>query len=215
MRQEPVAYITGEREFFGLPFYVTPQVLIPRPETELLVELALELIKPESLVVDLGAGSGCLAVSLAVHAPTVRVIATDISAGALAVARQNILRHAVAERITLVQADLLVGIKGPVDLLVSNPPYISEEEMHTLSAGVRNFEPPLALTDQSTGLRVIERILKSASTRIKSGGVLLIEFGAFQGQQALTLARAYSSQADFQIKKDLAGRDRVLVGYFS
>lgn len=207
---EPVAYLTGEREFFGLSFAVAPPVLIPRPETELLVELALSRISGPARVWDIGAGSGCIAVAVAVHAPQARLIAADISAPALALARQNARRHNVANRVALVQADLLAGLIGPVDLIISNPPYIPLADMATLAPTVKNYEPALALTDQSTGLTIIKRLLAQAAPRLKPGGAMLIEIGAEQGNVALALAHRYFPHSRFEIKPDLAGKDRVL-----
>lgn len=214
-RHEPVAYLTGEREFYGLPFWVTPQVLIPRPETELLVELALETIRPGHRVLDIGTGSGCIAVSVAVHAPQTTLIATDISAGALAIARRNAHRHNVDRQITFVQANLASGINAPIDLLISNPPYISAPEMETLAPNVKDFEPAPALTDgTSAGLSLVEKILAYAATHIVSGGSLLVEIGASQGKQVISLAQRAAPSAKFEIKHDLAGRDRILRGRF-
>lgn len=209
---EPVAYLTGEREFFGLTFAVAPPVLIPRPETELLVELALSRLTGPARVWDIGAGSGCIAVAVAVHAPQARLIAADISAPALALARQNARRHGVANRLALVQANLLAGLSGPVDLIISNPPYIALAEMDSLAPTVKHYEPALALTDGATGLTLIERLLAQAATRLSPGGAILIEIGAGQGNAALLLARRYFPHGYFEIKPDLAGKDRVLLG---
>lgn len=214
-RREPVAYITGRREFFGLIFEVTPEVLIPRSETELLVERALSLLGAgPALVVDVGTGSGCIAISLAVHRPLARIVAMDISAGALNVARRNVRRHGVLERLRFIQADSLAGLKGPFDLLVSNPPYISAHEIESLMPEVAHYEPRLALTDGDTGLSIVERILAQAPTLLKPGGALLLEFGAAQGVAVLDLAGANCPGAIFKIERDLAGRDRLLVGRF-
>ena len=215
VKRAPVAYITGEREFFGLAFEVRPAVLIPRPETELLVEQAIQLIghRP-SLVVDVGAGSGCIAIALALHCSQARLVATDISSDALHIARRNAARHGVADRLYFIQTDLLAGLKGPVDLLASNPPYISTSEMETLTPEITQYEPRLALTDGGTGLSIIAKILAEAPAIIRPGGVLLLEFGAGQGPQVLRLAQTYSPAAAFEIKPDLAGRDRLLMGRF-
>lgn len=214
-RREPVAYITGRREFFGLTFEVTPEVLIPRPETELLVEKALSLLGAgPALVVDVGTGSGCIAISLAVHRPRAKIVATDISPGALHVARRNARRHGVLERLRFIQADSPACLKGPFDLLVSNPPYIAAHELESLMPEVTHYEPRLALTDDGTGLSIVERILAQAPTLLKPGGTLLLEFGAAQGVAVLDLARANCPGAIFKIEQDLAGRDRLLVGRF-
>jgi len=213
-RHEPAAYITGQREFYGLAFYVSPQTLIPRPETELLVEEALRLTQPAWRILDVGTGSGCIAITLALRAPQTTVFAGDISAGALAVARQNALQHKAAQRVKLFQADLLTGLKGPFNLIVSNPPYISMAEWATLAPGVKDYEPELALNDGASGLKIIEKILQDAPANLASRGALLIEIGAGQGPAALKLAQKYCPQLHFEIKQDLAHRDRLLIGRF-
>jgi len=215
VRREPVAYIIGQREFFGLTFKVTPDVLIPRPETELLVEQAIQLTqKTRPLIVDVGTGSGCIAISLAVQMAGALVIATDVSSKALVVAQRNARRHSVETRIHFKHSDLLSGLEGPVDLLVSNPPYISATEMNTLAPEVALYEPSAALTDASTGLSIIEKLLGGVSAIIGQDGLLLVEFGANQGQQVLQLAQTICPQACFEIKPDLAGLDRLLIGRF-
>ncbi len=213
-QHEPVAYIIGQREFYGLTFHVSPQTLIPRPETELLVEEALRLIQPNWRVLDVGTGSGCIAITLALHAPQITVFASDISAGALAVARQNARQHRAAKRIKFFQADLLKGLNGPFNLIVSNPPYISMEEWASLAPGVKDYEPSLALNDGASGLKIIEKILQDAPAKLASEGALLIEIGAGQGSAALKLAQKYCPLHRFEIKQDLARRDRLLIGRF-
>ncbi len=212
---EPVAYLTGEREFFGLPFFVSPAVLIPRPETELLVETALaRLPKTAARVLDVGTGSGCIAVTLAVQRPAWRVIATDISAAALAVARKNIRRHGVSARVLPVQADLLAPFCGTVDAIVSNPPYVNPRQKPKLSPGVRDFEPHSALFSPDAGLAHVRRLVSVAGRLLSAGGLLLVEIGAEQGEPALASARALSPHATFAIARDLAGRARLLVGEY-
>lgn len=214
-QREPVAYITGQREFFGLTFTVTPAVLIPRPETELLVEQTLHLAgKTDPLIVDVGTGSGCIALSLAIHLPQARLIATDISYRALTVAQNNARRHDVSKRVDLVQADLLAPLKGPVDILVSNPPYISTQEIAQLAPEIVHYEPRTALTDAGAGLSIIERLIIHAPVFLKPGGLLLLEIGANQGKQVLHLAKTLCPQAQIMLKQDLAGRDRLLVVRF-
>ena len=156
----PLPYLTGRLEFYGLEFEVTPEVLIPRPETEMLVELALA--RQPASAVDVGTGSGCIAVSLAVHLPEATIYATEISPAALAVARRNAERHGVAERVRLLAGDLLSPCPGPVDLIVSNPPYVSTGERASLPASVREYEPSLALDGGSDGLDVVRRLLAQA-----------------------------------------------------
>jgi release factor glutamine methyltransferase len=214
-RREPVAYLTGHKEFFGLDFEVTPAVLIPRPETELLVETALELAGPTRpcLVVDVGTGSGCIAVTLAKHLPAGQFWATDISSQALQVARRNADRHGVTGRMTLVQTDLLQPVAGPFDLLVSNPPYISPAELQpeTMQPEVYRYEPRLALDGGEAGLAIIQQLLSQARAKLKPGGSVLVEIGATQGQAVTQLAGRFFPQAGVQVKKDLAGLDRLLV----
>ena len=208
---EPLPYITGQIEFFGLTFTVTPNVLIPRPETETLVETALDWLKahPDSVVVDVGTGSGCIAVALAVHVPSLRLYATDISPAALQVARANAERHNVAERITFLEGDLLAPLPEPVHLIVSNPPYIADDEWDALPLSVQQ-EPRLALLSGADGLDAVRRLLAQAPTRLQPGGLMLVEIGERQGKAAQALAQAAFPQADVAILPDLAGKDRVL-----
>ncbi len=204
----PLPYLTGRVEFFGLEFVVTPDVLIPRPETEMLVERALE--RGPRTVVDVGTGSGCVAVALAVRLPRARIYATDLSRAALRVAVENARRQGVADRIHFLQADLASPLRGPVDLVVSNPPYVAEEEWASLPESVREHEPRLALDGGPGGLRVIRRLLADAARLLRPGGVLLVEIGAGQGTDATVLARAAFPQARIRIHPDMAGRDRIL-----
>jgi release factor glutamine methyltransferase len=212
----PLPYLTGRVEFHGLEFEVTPEVLIPRPETETLVDLALAR-RPAS-VVDVGTGSGCIAVSLAVRLPDALVYAIDISPAALAVARRNVERHGVAERVRLMVGDVLSPRPGPVDLIVSNPPYVPTGECASLPASIRDYEPRLALDGGPGGLRVIRRLLAQAPAVLRGpdpaqgrpGGGLLIEIGAGQGKAASRLARAFFPEATVRVHRDLVGRDRVL-----
>ncbi|HQK15563.1 MAG TPA: peptide chain release factor N(5)-glutamine methyltransferase [Anaerolineae bacterium] len=208
---EPLPYITGQIEFFGLLFTVTPDVLIPRPETELLVETALEWLKAHSdaVAVDVGTGSGCIAVALAVHAPTVRLYAIDVSSPALRVVRANAERHNVAERITFLEGDLLMPLPEPADLILSNPPYVAEGEWDMLPVSVQR-EPRTALLAGADGLDAIRGLLTQAQTRLKSGGLMLVEIGERQGAAAHSLARVAFPDADIVILPDLAGKDRLL-----
>ncbi len=202
----PLPYLTGHVEFYGLDFEVTPDVLIPRPETETLVELALA--RRPATVIDVGTGSGCIAIALAVHLPQAIVYATDISRAALAVARRNAARHRVADRVHLLAGDLLAPCAGPVDLVVSNPPYVAEGEFAALPHSVREHEPRLALDGGPDGLAVIRRLLAQAPAVLRPGGTLLIEIGANQGAAVAQLARRHFESV--RIHPDLAGHDRVL-----
>ncbi len=204
----PLPYLTGRVEFYGLEFEVTPEVMIPRPETETLVELALA--RKPSAVVDVGAGSGCIAIALATHLPNVTVYAIDISPAALAVARRNVERHGLGARVRLRGGDVLTPRPSPVDLIVSNPPYVSANEWRSLPLSVRNHEPRLALDGGSDGLVIIQQLLSQAPAVLRAGGALLIEIGAGQGETASRLARTFFPRARVRLHSDLAGRDRVL-----
>ena len=212
-RREPVAYLTGHKEFFGLDFQVNRHVLIPRPETELLVETALELFEPYSTIeiADVGTGSGCLAVTLAKHLPQTTLMAIDASDKALALAQLNAVQHQVDDRITFSRGDLLQPLDHPVDMIVSNPPYVSRAELTETSPEVRLYEPRLALEAGDDGLEVIRRLLPQASQKLKSGGALLVEIGSSQGERVAQLASYQFPQAEIHIKKDLAQLDRLLV----
>jgi release factor glutamine methyltransferase len=209
---EPLPYLTGHAEFYGLDFAVDPRVLIPRPETETLVELALELISHHSspLIADVGTGSGCIGVTLAVHAPAARVYGLDLSPQALHVAQANALRHGVAERMTFLQSDLLRALPEPVDLIVANPPYVAYQDWPSLPPEVRVHEPHLALDGGRDGLDLIRRLLDHAPTNLRPGGATLLEIGATQGPAAARLARRVFATADVTVQADLGGRDRVL-----
>ena len=208
--REPVAYITGEKEFYSLSMRVSPAVLIPRPETELVVEAALNHAPPRARLCDVGTGSGCIAIALAVRRPDIRVVACDLSPAALAVAAQNIERHGVADRVELVHSDLLAGLRD-FDLFVSNPPYVAADER--LAAELA-FEPSTALRAGADGMAVIRRLLPQARERLRPGGYAIIEFGA--GQAAAV--RAAASQTGFafiDVLDDLAGHPRVVVTGFA
>jgi len=211
--REPVAYIVGHREFWGLEFDVTPAVLIPRPETELVVEEALASLPRRDLVrhiIDVGTGSGCLAVTLAVEFPPANVTATDTSHEALAVAYRNADRHNVIGRITFVQADVLKDLTEPADLIVSNPPYVPAGDAATLQVEVARYEPASALYGGPDGLDVIRRLVGSARQHLAAGGWLIIEFGF--GQEAAV--REVAQEAGWnvaRIRSDLQGIPRVAV----
>lgn len=219
-RGEPVAYITGEREFFSMAFEVTPDVLIPRPETEMVVEEALRLFGKESDLrfADLGTGSGCLAVTLAVQFPSSRGVALDASPAALAVARANAARHAVQDRLEFVEADFsgLEAPSGGFGLIVSNPPYVSDEEYATLSPEVACFEPKSALVPRgggATGLEAYPAVVASAWKALAPGGVLMLEIGWKQGPDVKYLLEADSFGFEgVAVLPDLAGNDRVVLG---
>jgi release factor glutamine methyltransferase len=216
---EPLAYLTGVREFFGLEFEVTPDVLIPRPETELLVAAALEWLScrraetgggpPSIRAADLGTGSGCIAAVLAVRDPALHVTATDISFRALTVAARNIRRHGVENRVHLVQADLLAPFRGPIDLLCANLPYALTPALAG-SPGLR-FEPRLALDGGPDGLRLVSRAIAQSAERMAAGGLALFEVDAVHAERARNSAKRWFPQSPVKIKKDLAGWERLLI----
>ena len=213
-RREPLAYITGTREFWGLSFTVTPAVLIPRQETELIVETALELFPDRRgaiRVADVGTGSGCLAVALAHEFANVRVLATDLSPAALAVATENVDRLGAGPRVTLAKLDLLSGENGRFDLVVSNPPYVPGRDREALQPEVRDSEPAAALFGGSDGLEVIRRLVDEMPDRVSEGGYLIFEFGA---GQADAVTRLISMSPGFKmvgLRRDLQNIPRVAI----
>ncbi len=215
---EPVAYLVGRREFYGIDFEVSPSVLIPRPETELLVDHAVAASarlqaadeRRNLVAVDLGTGSGAVAVVLAMRQPRLRVIAVDRSADALDVAGANAAIHGVADRIEFRQGDLLQGIDERIDLLVANLPYIPTAEIDHLMPDVRDYEPHEALDGGSDGMVLIRRTLEEAVDRMATAGVLLFEIGDGQGDSLIETARQLYPDATVQVFKDYAGFDRIL-----
>jgi release factor glutamine methyltransferase len=210
----PVAYLIGTRDFYLLTFEVTPAVLIPRPDTETLVLEALARLKPlaNPTVLDLGTGSGCIAVSIAHQKPDARVVAVDISPDALDVARRNAARHRVADRITFLQGDLFAPLPpgSRFDLVVSNPPYIAAHEFADLAPEVRDHEPRTALDGGSDGLTFYRRIAAGVGTVLKPGGLLLVEIGATQEADVRAILAARPELTVGPTLKDLAGRPRVI-----
>jgi release factor glutamine methyltransferase len=213
---EPVAYLTGEREFYGRTFAVTPAVLIPRPETELLVERALAILarRPADAapadVIDVGTGSGCIAVTLAAERERLRVLATDVSAEALALAASNAARHEVTDRITFIHGSLTAGATA-ADLVVSNPPYIAAADRDQLMRDVRDFEPATALFAGATGLDVIDRLVPDAFRALRPGGALVMEIGAGQSEAVAARLEGAGFTA-VTTYADLAGIARVIEG---
>ena len=215
---EPVAYIMGRKEFFGLDFAVSPAVLVPRPETEHLVEEALRLFPAGGPLrfADLGTGSGCLAVVLAREFPEARGLALDTSPAALDVARANAVAHAVNGRLTFVSGDFgrAFAAPGSLDLVVSNPPYVAEDEFRETSPEVHAFEPRAALVPpapgDADGLECYRALVPNAARALRPGGALLLEIGWKQGRAVADLARATGLLTDVRVLPDLAGHDRVV-----
>jgi len=218
-RGEPVAYLVGHKEFFGLDFHVDKRVLIPRPETELLVEVALNSIRAmldaghAPLVADIGTGSGAIPITLAVQEPRLPYLyATDISAEALEVARINCQRHSVEQRVRLLHGDLLSPLPEPVDVLTANLPYVGTGEMDMLAPDVRAYEPHLALFSGSQGLDLLYRFFTEAqqSAKLKEHALLLLEIGYQQREPLKRLLSELWPQAAVTFAKDFSGWDRLL-----
>lgn len=210
---EPLQYIVGRQEFFGLEFEVNPSVLIPRPETELIIEEAIRLAHdlPAPKIVDVGTGSGCIAVTLARELSRSRVIASDVSLDALAVAKRNATRNGVEARIDFVATDLLEALaEAPfADFIISNPPYVSEKEMTTLQREVRDWEPRIALTDFGDGLSFYRRLLKDSASRLAPGGYFLCEMGYSQSGAIMEMVDE-NLWEDARLLDDLQGIPRIL-----
>jgi release factor glutamine methyltransferase len=190
---EPIQYITGETEFYGLPFRVTPDVLIPRPETEHLVETVVALARSFAAprIVDIGAGSGAISVALAHHLPKARITTTDLSEAALAIARENVRSNGVADRICFLQGDLLAPLAGEkFDIIVSNPPYVPARDRDSLSVEVREYEPLLALFAGEDGLDIYRRLIPAAFVALISGGFIALEIGYGQADAVQNFLRA-------------------------
>jgi release factor glutamine methyltransferase len=213
-RREPMAYILGRQEFWDLAFEVTPAVLIPRPETELVVESALQQ-RPDTSrrlsIADVCTGSGCLAVVLALQYPRARVYASDVSRAALEVARRNKERHRVAARVLLIESDLLDAMRGPFDLIVANPPYVPEGAYAELQPEVRDYEPAVALRAGGDGLAVMTRLVQAAAERLASGGLLIFELGAGQQEAITALVAACPGLVMLEIRPDLQGIPRTAI----
>ncbi|HEV3481675.1 MAG TPA: peptide chain release factor N(5)-glutamine methyltransferase [Candidatus Acidoferrales bacterium] len=225
--REPTQYLTGKQEFWGLEFEVTPAVLIPRPETEHVIEVALERLgargikinmrtgepSPPLRIADVGTGSGCLAVALAHELPHAELFATDISAAALEVARRNAARHCVASRIRFLDGDLLRPVlhsPGSFDLIVSNPPYVAQDDAATLAREVREHEPHAALFGGPSGIEMYGRLIEQAGELLRSGGVLALELGYDSAQHVRAILVAQRHWVNVSVTNDLAGIPRVL-----
>jgi release factor glutamine methyltransferase len=208
---EPLPYVIGHWEFYGLDFYLTPDVLIPRPETELLVEHAINWLKDNvnrNSVLDVGTGSGCIGVSLAMNIPDIKIIMTDISQAALDVARRNVEKYGLSDRVELRQTDLLAGISRQFDLICANLPYIPSQMLKQLPVSKR--EPHLALDGGIHGTTLISRLLYQSRNCLSPGGLLLLEIEASDGAEVKSLVSTLFPAAQMEILKDLSGRDRCI-----
>lgn len=219
-QHEPIAYLTGKAHFFNLEFVVTPDVLIPRPDTETLVEQALQWARRTSgfespRVLELCTGSGCVAAAIAYHHKSATVVATEISPAAAQLAMQNIQRLGLSDRVTVLVGDLFEPLEqlvdqSPFDMIVANPPYIATANLTSLQPNVRDYEPLAALDGGLDGLAIHRRILDGAAARLRSGGQIFLEIAYDQGQQARELACKNPSWDQVRILKDHSGNDRVL-----
>jgi release factor glutamine methyltransferase len=224
---EPTQYLTGKQEFWGLEFEVTPAVLIPRPETEHVIEVALERLrsrlsakasgtkyKEANLrIADLGTGSGCIAIALSRELPNAEIFATDISADALAVARRNAVRHGVDARVHFYECDLLSAFSGsplPFDLIVSNPPYVGRNEASELAREVRDHEPHAALFGGATGVEMYARLVEQAGALLRPGGILVLELGYNSPEHVRGIFEKQVGWRNVAITLDLAGIERVM-----
>jgi release factor glutamine methyltransferase len=234
LASEPIQYLVGEEHFFAMAFKVDKRVLIPRPSTQTIVEAVLQHARknPDAgsvrdsdagrgiMIADVCTGSGCIAAALAKHLPGARVVATDVSADALAVAKENIERHGLTERVDLVQGDLLAALRShPVagrdrslHYLCSNPPYIPDDEWAQVEPNVKDHEPTLALRGGPDGMDLVRPLIADGPAFLEPGGLLLIEVAAARAQDALALAEAHPDLTNARILKDSDGLPRVIVG---
>jgi release factor glutamine methyltransferase len=216
---EPIPYLTGRTQFYGLELIVSPAVLIPRPETEHLVELALDWMRVDYRlsapphIVDVGTGSGCIALALASQLPEARIEATDVSEAALEIAKENARTLGYDSRIDFHLGSFLEPILGEPNLIAANLPYIADHEWSTVGSGVKSHEPDIALRGGSDGLDSIRQLLIQAGMRLASGGALFLEIGWHQGNAASSLAQSTFPHAQVKVMKDYAGRDRIICVY--
>lgn len=213
---EPTAYILGHKEFFGLEFEVTPAAILPRPETEVLVEMAIDFLRrltaPRRVTaVDVGTGCGTIAVALARSLPKAEIIAVDVSGAALALARRNAERLGAGGRIRLIHGDMLSALRASFDAIVANLPYVRTEDWEVLPREIREHEPRAGLDGGPDGLYCIDRLLRDAPRHLAPGGALFAEIGDDQGEAARGIARDAFPAARIDVRPDLAGLDRVLV----
>ena len=213
---EPAAYILGHCEFYGIDFYIDHHTFIPRPETELLVEKAVELAQRIShqgeqiTIADIGTGCGAIAVSLALALPQVKIYATDVSAAALQVAEINCRRHGVNSQVKLLQGNLLESLPQPVDMIVANLPYIKNCEFGDLSPEIRDYEPTMALAGGEDGLDRIKQMLGQMPGKLSYGACFLLEIGQGQGEMVTSLIKSYFPEVSIELISDLGGIERVV-----
>lgn len=216
---EPVAYLTGRAEFYSVELDITSDCLIPRPETELLVQRAIEFLRTRDgvqFVCDLCTGCGCIAVAVAKNFPEARVIATDISAGALEAAARNVTKHGLTERIELLQGDLFEPLVKQLDvtrfdLIVCNPPYVSSSEYETLAANIKDYEPKSALLAGPDGLDIYRRLIEKVDAFLKPGAALMLEIGYAQGPAVRELLEQTGAFAEITVERDPNDNDRVVI----
>lgn len=215
---EPFQYLIGKTEFYSLPIQVSPDVLIPRPETELLVERAIEFVRPldNPTVLDLCTGSGCIAVAIAKNAPNAKIIATDISEQALQIAENNIRTHSLENTVKLLAGSLfeplIDGLENDTfDLIVSNPPYVSDVEYSQLAPNVREYEPKQALHGGTDGLEIYRKILAKIKPHLKPHAALMLEIGCNQGLDVKNLIEKTGIFKNIKIEKDLSNNDRIVI----
>ena len=210
LKNEPLAYITGHREFYGLDFYVNPSVLIPRPETELLVESTIEMARhyESPVIADIGTGSGNISVSLAKHIPEATIIATDISVDALEVAALNCQKHSVEDKIRLLHGNLLEPLDRDVDIIVSNLPYVTTTDVATMNTA--GYEPQIALDGGEDGLDTIRKLCNQSKGRLKEGGSLLLEIGQGQDSPVISILKDLYPDSSIERKADFNGIYRII-----
>jgi release factor glutamine methyltransferase len=215
---EPYQHISGKQEFYGLEFKVTPDVMIPRPETELIVEAGVSLLKDSSapLICEVGTGSGCISIALLHELPAATAVGLDISAKALEITLVNAAANGVSDRLELRESNIFSALASDecFDLIVSNPPYVPVGDIETLQAEVRDYEPHIALTDGGTGLSIIEQIARESPDHLKPGGRLLLEIGFDQGATVESMLRGLSWK-EVELFPDLQGIPRMVKAQFS